>query len=126
MAIKKTRFGDMDAEALENFCDTFSIRQLRDAMDELETISQQIIGMRDEFRKLYRMADSLLEKGQYIEAPAAASPCKEGNEIWAIADDLSLFMTDWPEKIEAAQEALDAIAKLAADPDDDDYFGDDD
>ncbi|MGU4144368.1 hypothetical protein ACVZEA_29405 [Pseudomonas aeruginosa] len=122
MAIKKTPFGDLDADLFEDFCDSFSLGRLGEALHELETVALQIADLRNDLHKLYTMAAKLIE-AEHVMPPAA--PCKEGNEIWALADELSLQMVPWLEQIDTAQELVDGIAQLAPDPDDDDYWADD-
>ena len=91
------------------------------AIQELEIIGNHIDGMCRDLRRLYDMTIKLVEEDAFMDTPPSAE-CKPGHEIWALAEELSKSMTEWPEQIEAAQEMLNDLAKLEPDRDEYDYI----
>lgn len=121
MPIRTTRFGNLDALMLEKVCDSFDTGRLFRAIEQLELTAGRITELRHDLRRLYDMASKLLEEDAFLDTPAALE-CKPGHEIWALAEDISMSMTEWPEHIETVQAMLDDLTTLAPDPDEYDYI----
>ena len=117
MSVKATKFGDVDADVLERLRESFDTGTLLEAVARIDRVRADIERVREGLLQLHRMAHDLID---------GSNTCgwigEDDVPIWELADGLSATMLEWPDDIDSIGTALDRLAELSPDPDDDDVL----
>lgn len=113
----KTRFGTVDAAALETLQNGFDTTRLADAVDALDQIRYRIDGLRDDLLDLHTMAMDVVNDNPYGNRPSREEP------IWSMAEMLASEILEYINGLEKTYETLEQIETLI--PGDDDWDDED-
>jgi hypothetical protein len=107
----KTRFGTVDAAALETLQDSFDTRRLLDAVEAIDQIRYRIDGLRDDLLDLHKMAAEVIN-----EDPDGWTEREE--PIWSMAEILASEILEFTTGLEQAYETLEQLETLIPGEDD--------
>jgi hypothetical protein len=111
---RRTRYGPVDAEALEALQQSFDTYRLLEAVDTIDRLRARICepdAMRHELLTLHGMAYALIN-GDDPSGATAPEP------IWEVAEDLASELSDFIDGLGVALGTLEELTELAPDPDD--------
>ena len=114
----KTRYGTVDAAALEALQDDFPASRLTDAVDAIERIYYRIGGLRDDLLDIRSMAEDVID-----ENPDGRRPSRE-ESIWELAEMLTSEILEYINDLDKAYETLEQLETLIPGDDEDDEADD--
>ena len=109
MTTTKTRFGHVDAAALEKLREDFDTWQFLTAIDKLDQLRYQIDDMRDQLMALHGMASYLINDNFHMTVKTNASDIHDLTELVGSGAD------DMFEAAEIIQTCTDALRTLNSD-----------
>ena len=114
MPIKETPYGPVDARAFERLEESFNTMSVLQAVDAIDQIRYGVCEpdqMRDRLLQLHQMVHHLFNG-------ALPGGRIEHENVWELADALSITLSGYIESLEPIVAMLDQLVELAPDPDD--------
>jgi hypothetical protein len=108
--VKRTPYGNVRADALEQLEGSFDTQQLLNALDQLDRLRELVTApeFRDDLLRLHGMAHTVIN-GAAMTAPAG------GEAIWELAGSLSMELEEIVEDLTGTVDLLNRLADLAPD-----------
>jgi hypothetical protein len=108
--VKRTPYGRVRTDALEQLEGSFDTQQLLNAMDQLDRLRELVSTpeFRDDLLRLHGMAHTIIN-GAAITAPAGEEA------IWELAGSLSMQLEEILEDLTETVDLLNRLADLAPD-----------
>ena len=113
MPNQETPYGKVDAGVLEELQRSFDTYTILHAVDAIDAIRYRICEpdqMRQDLSQLHSMAHHLFND-------AYPADRIDRDSIWELADELSMEVFEFIEKLRGVMEMLDQLVRLAPDPD---------
>jgi hypothetical protein len=101
----KSKSNEKILAELQNSFDTTQLLDLVDNIDQIRARICEPDAIRAELLNLHGTAHAVLNEG------SASIP----EDLWEVADELSMELSDWADKLEAGSRLLDQLAALVPD-----------
>lgn len=110
--VKRTPYGTVRAEALQQLKESFETQQLLNAVDQFDRLGELVTtsGFRDDLLRLHGMAHTIING-------AAMTASASGQAIWELAGSLSMELEEIVEELTNTVGLLNRLADLAPDQD---------
>jgi hypothetical protein len=108
MANIQTHFGEIDAEGLDAFKNSFDAREILEAVEKIETIRNEMKATSKRLLRLHRMTQCLTKGIEVV----SATPNEKPELIWVLAEEIAKSMQDWPDEIDGVCRTLTEFEQL--------------